>query len=386
MSVLAQCKAWLRRHPRLVELFGGYSLVMCIRPLVLLVARRLPPPPVNSVLHISYMVHVPWHMTRILRGYGARADYLALGGSPVWDRADFRYDAPRLPFLRALRELALFLSLLSRYRAVHLHFGLTPSAGGWEADALRRLGVRVIVHLRGCEARDRTLNMRLHPDVNICQDCDYNAEACSFPGMKSRIRRVMAAAHSVLVTTPDMLDFAPGAVHFPFFAPPGKTFPPRRVPPECAPFTLVHVTNHPGIEGTASIDACVERLRAKGYDIKFLFLRGVSHAAALEAIAGAHMAIGKMKMGYYANAQIESMMLGVPTITWVRPDLMTEELCKSAFIFSGLDTLETTLEYWLTHPEELAALGTRTRASILALHDEKTLARRLLTEYYNFSL
>jgi glycosyltransferase involved in cell wall biosynthesis len=384
MQALTVLKNWLYRHPQLLFFASKYSpTIILARPIILLLARLfISRPEKCSVLHISYMIHVPWHMTRILRKYGVHADYLALGtGGPTWDKADYTYKSLIIPFVRPLRELWLFWTLLTRYKAIHFHFGMTPSYDAWEAPALHALGRRVVLHLRGCEARDRERNMMLHPHCNICQDCDYNASGCSNIGSKKRINRVMKVADIVLVTTPDMKDFIPQAMHFPFFPPIEQTLPAHTPKEAGKPFTIVHITNHPGIEGTQLIEDCIQRLKAKGYNLSFRFFRDISHTDALKELSKADMSIGKMKMGYYANAQIESMVLGVPTITWVRPDLMTEALRNSAFIFSSLDDLENTLEYWLDHPEELAARALQARNSILELHNEESLARQLI-EYY----
>jgi glycosyltransferase involved in cell wall biosynthesis len=105
-------------------------------------------------------------------------------------------------------------------------------------------------------------------------------------------------------------------------------------------------------------------------------LTGVTHAAVLGALAEADLSIGKMKMGYYANLQIESMMAGVPTITHVRPEFMTAALRESGFIFATLDTLAETIEYYVTHPDALTDKRQRARASIQALHDNAAIARQ----------
>lgn len=144
---------------------------------------------------------------------------------------------------------------------------------------------------------------------------------------------------------------------------------------------IVHVTAHPGIEGTRYIEHAIQNLKAKGYRINFVFLRNVPHTRVMEELRTADLSIGKMKMGYYANAQIEAMAMGVPTITYVRPEFMTEELANSGFIFSTIDDLEATLEYYLLHPEELERKRRIARSSILSLHDNAALARRLI-EFY----
>ena len=105
----------------------------------------------------------------------------------------------------------------------------------------------------------------------------------------------------------------------------------------------------------------VERLKARCFALDFVWLHDARHEEVMQALADADLAIGKMKMGYYANAQIESMAMGVPTITHVRDEFMTDALRDSGFIFATLETLEATLEHYLRHPDALA-----NRARLLA--------------------
>ncbi len=356
-------------HPGGIERFVRRFLAVRARP--------------RSVLHVSYMVHIPHHTVRLLRRHGYDADYLAVGRSPYWDRSDYVYEATWPGEWRAAQEWWWFWRVLARYETVHFHFMTTLTRMGWEVAALKRLGRAVVAHFRGCEARDRARNMALHPQMNICQQCDYSPPICGRP--ESALRRQLALDHAdaVLVTTPDMKDFLPDAVHFPFFAPTDDILPARREPhwPDKPTFRIVHATVHPGIEGTDAIRAAVDRLRARGLPVELEFIRDAPHAEVLARTADADLAIGKMKMGYYANNQIESMCCGVPTVTWVRPDLMTPELAASGFIFARLDELERVIEHYVTHPGELARKRETVRASILRLHDNAALTRRLIALY-----
>jgi hypothetical protein len=256
---------------------------------------------------------------------------------------------------------------------------VTPTRTGWELEFLKRMGRKVVIHYRGCEIRDRERNMTQHPAVNICQQCDYNPYICKAD--HNVLRRRLAAEHgdAFLVTTPDLRDFAPSAAHMPFFSPPDIVPPPHAA--GAGEFSIVHATNHPGIEGTDDIQGAIERLVARGHRIRFVRLHNVPHEEVMRALASADLAIGKMKMGFYANAQIESMAAGVPTITSVRQEYMTPELAASGFIFTSLDQLDATLEYYLTHPEALQQKRALARASILALHDNREISRQYAELY-----
>lgn len=331
----------------------------------------------GSVLHISYLVHIPYYTTRVLRRQGVRADYLAVGRkSSAWDQCDYHFAQQG----DLLAEFQWFWDVVAQYEVIHSHFGVMLSSTGWELPLLKALGRKIVVHYRGCEIRDRERNMALHPKVNICQVCDYNATLCR--GAKARVERAQQYGDLFLVTTPDLQDFAPNAIHFPFFCPDIDAGSGRPAAPRGdRAFKIVHATNHPGIEGTAHLEQAVQRLQAKGHRVELVFLQGVTPERVLEEIRDADLTVGKLKMGYYANAQIESCFLGVPAVTFVRPDLRSPALERTGLILTDLDHLEATLEHYLTHPEALAEKRRVARASILALHDNERLARWLIAMY-----
>jgi hypothetical protein len=282
----------------------------------------------------------------------------------------------------AMGGVFFFWSVVAKYEVIHSHFGIMFSATGWELPHLKRMGRKIVVNYRGCEVRDPQKIKMMHPNMNICEVCDYNGSVCR--DGKPRVALAKKYGDLFLVTTPDMRDFVPEAIHFPFFAPTVDyekyTGSPRPYSPD-RPLKIVHVTNHPGIEGTEQIRAVLERLKVKGYKIDFVFLRGVKPERVFEEYRDADLTIGKMKMGYYANAQIESMFLEIPAITYVRPEFMTEELRNSGFIFTHLNDLESTLEYYLSHPEKLEEKRRIARSSILQLHDNELLAKLLVDLY-----
>jgi len=339
----------------------------------------------NSVLHISYMVHTAYNTVRILREQGMKADYLALGTGKVWDKCDFQLPNLYWPPIQALRDFIFFWKVVAKYEIIHLHFAMPMSKSGWELPILKKMGRKIVIHYRGCEIRNREKNIALHPEVNICQECDYHPFVVCKRVLNQRRRRLARKYGDLfLITTPDLKDFAPDAEHFPFFAPEIslQDFSSQaNNDPLKGEVKIVHVTVHPGIEGTKYIEAAINRLRNKGYKINFVFLSRVSHDRVLAEYKDANLAIGKMKMGYYANAQIESMALGIPTITYIRPEFITNELENSGFILTTLKELEKTLEYYLTHPEKLEKKRKIARASILRLHNNEQLGRKLVELY-----
>lgn len=334
----------------------------------------------GTVLHISYMVHIPYYTVKILRENGIKADYLAIDEPGKW-KADYNFKQSygHLSAKERLREFLFFWKVISRYDILHSHFMMTLSTYGWEMKFFRLLGGKWVVHGRGCAERERELNIKLHPTMNICQSCDYNARICKDPVNVFRRKLSKEKADHYFVTTPDMKDFVPMAEHMPFF------FPPIKLPdvPEKKDgiFRILHVTNHPGIEGTQYIKEAIDNLIKKGYKIDFVHLKDMDNDTVLEYYKTAHISIGKMKMGYYANAQIESLYFGVPAITYIRKEFITPEIQNSGLILSDLASLEETIKHYIDHPDALKIKRDLAQPSVLKLHNNKNLALRYKQVY-----
>jgi len=367
--------AWQRLEQAIPRLLWPINQV-----LALALRRRVAP---GSVLHICYPVHLIHYMVDILRENGCAADYLAVGTSKGWNASDHHFQRWRKWMPLSLTEFWFFWHVVSRYEVIHMHFMQGISQTGWEWPLLKQMGRKIVVYYSGCEARDSTTNQLLHPEMNICHDCDYQHILCD--GDWSRRRRALTQRYGdlELVTTPDLLDFCPEAIHFPFFCPPDAIVPTRQRPywPENGRFRIVHVTNHPGIEGTALIRGAVDRLAEKGWPVEFRHLSNTPYRQVLQELADADLSVGKMKMGYYANAQVESMRCGTPAVTHVRLELITEDLRDSALLLTDLEGLEAMLERFLTEPAVLAEKRQQASSSIQRLHDNERLAKRLIAMY-----
>lgn len=339
-------------------------------------------PEKGKVLHISYMVHVPYYMTRELRRYGIHADFLALGKSKTWNKCDFNVRRD-MPVIRVLYEMIVLWSVLVKYEVFHLHFGHTISPNGWEFRILKCIGRRIIVQYRGCDIRTRRKNYLVNPKVNICEDCDYSF-ACEKTTVETKRKASLELGDYFLVTTPDLRDFIPGAEQMPFLTYPNSVF---EKSSGCSirnknAIKIVHVTNHPGIEGTKHILNSIARINGRdGKNINFVFLKGVPNSVYIKELENADLSIGKMKMGYYANAQIESLMMGVPAITWVRAELLTKEIRESGLIICSLNNLEETLRFYINHPEELREKRKIAKESVLKLHNNSEICGRLKEIY-----
>lgn len=344
----------------------------------------------QGVLHISAVSHQPYLITRHLRAQGFHADYLIKGsGWLTYDKGawDFKMLLLLPGPLRFLYEFLWAWWLYPKYEIVHSHFLTLIGGGFWEIRFLRLMGKRLVFHFRGCDIRDREENMRLNPELNACQECTYPASWCHNP-WKDRLRGLAREFGDLfLVTTPDLRDFVPEAIHFPFLIPelsdgtmPGADSSRQRKRNER--FKIIHVTNHEGIDGTRYVVEATRRLQEEGYDVELIMPRRMPFQEVLKLYPHSDLSVGKLRMGYYANAQIEALCFGVPVMCYMRQSFLAG-LPDCPIINVTPQTLYKNLKYSLEHREELEEVGGRGPDFARRHHDGAMLARRLIELYHS---
>lgn len=314
------------------------------------------------------------------------ADYLAVGQNPHWQKCDYHYTPPQTPLRLYFYEILWVLKVLIRYEVIHLHFLTTISADGWELKILKRLNRKIVVHFRGCEIRNKELNLALHPTWNICSSCDYQSPPCKRPANQNKKELARKYSDLTYVTTPDLKDFYPEGKHLPFFTPFNSLLDDTVSNdhwPDREKFVIVHATNQPGIEGSEEIKLIVNKLIKQGHPIEFKFLTQLPYDIVLKEYAKADLTIGKMKMGYYANSQIESLYLGTPAVTWIREDFITEKILNTSLILSDLSKLDKTIIDLMYDTKRLKSLRKKSKSSILRLHNNEEICREIISDYEN---
>ncbi len=355
-------------------------------PLNMLLARLLHGRRGKGVLHIATVTHQPYLITRHLRAQGFDADFLAIGegwlsyNEEGWDFHLRRIALPG-PF-RYIYEFWWAWKLYPKYQLVHSHF-LQLIGSGWELKFLKMMGKKIVFHFRGDDIRRKEINLQRNPELNCCQECNYPDDYCHDPQRDLLVDLARRYGDLRLVTTPDLNDFSPEAIHFPFIIPelPGqKPIDSGEKKISGKTINILHVTNHEGIDGTRYIVNAVSRLKEEGYPIDLIMPRKVPFQEMLKIESRADLSIGKLMMGYYANAQVESMYFGVPTMCYIREDFL-KNIPDCPIINVRPENLYPRLKHYLDHRDELLEMGKRGPEFARKHHSGDVLAKKLIEMY-----
>jgi hypothetical protein len=145
-------------------------------------------------------------------------------------------------------------------------------------------------------------------------------------------------------------------------------------------FRVVTSSNHHGIDGTRFIVDAVDRLRGEGRAIELVVVSGLRFREALAIYKSADAFVGKLRLGYYNNANIETMMLGVPNFSYIRKEY-AHIAPDCPIIVTTPDTVYDRLRHYLDRPDELREIGARGPDFVKQHHHADLLVLRLIEQY-----
>lgn len=212
----------------------------------------------------------------------------------------------------------LLAHLMASYDVFHFHFHTSYLPLQRDLPLWRAAGKRIIFHLHGCDIRD-PLRVRVEHSVSACAECPVQ---CMGP-TKLHLSEVIARyADRVIVSTPDLLEFVPGADYIP--NPLDCASLPRSSPAQGGQgreYVVVHAPTDRAIKGTRHLETAIEQLRAEGVPVRLQLVEGLPREQMLRACLEADVAVDQLLIGWFGLFALEMMALGKPVIAYIRPEL-----------------------------------------------------------------
>jgi glycosyltransferase involved in cell wall biosynthesis len=278
---------------------------------------------------------------------------------------------------KALTVGSFALDAIRHYDVFHLYFGNTLFPYPYpDLPLLRALGKRIIFHFCGCEVRNRAITLEKY-SLSGCSEC------VSLVCLGKR-HPDPAKADVALVSTPELLEFVPGALLMPGPVDLQKWTPrpPRTTPISPAdPVRILHAPSDREIKGTRHLIDAVERLKAAGYPIELMMLEGIPHDEVAAFCNRADIAVDQLMIGAYGTVAIEMMAKGVPVVCRIREDLRPHYPSDLPILSADPDSVYHVLEDLIQHPETWPDLGQRGVDYVSREHEMHVVAARTLALY-----
>lgn len=297
--------------------------------------------------------------------YGYRADHdLGL------DRRD--------TFVRKAALVGRFaLQAFRRFDVFHFYFGHTLFPYPFpDLPVLRALGKRVVFHFCGCDVRNRAETLRQY-ETSACAEC-------SAPTCLSKRNPDRSLADALFVSTPDLLEFVPGATLVPApidLARWTPRLPRTRLISRVDPLRIVHAPSDREKKGTRHVIGAVERLARAGYPVELMMLEGVPHDEVPRFCGRADIGVDQLLIGAYGTAAVEMMATGLPVVCRIRDDLRSHYPADLPIVSAGPHDVFEALESLIRDPDRRVELGRRGVAYVRREHEMHTVASRVLAGY-----
>jgi len=314
----------------------------------------------------------PALLARGLRALGVDAQSLSVHTSWLDYPSDHRLEGRGLLGLgqriRALLRFGPGLDIL------HLHFGTSLLPRLLDVPLLASFGTRLVFHFHGCEVRPRARMLAEHP-ISACSECPVYCVPERQANLLRIARRYGALA---IVSTPDLLEAVPEAVHLPV-AIDLEAWAARREGAAPAPgFVVLHAPSDRWIKGTRYVEAAVEALRRTHPEVRLELIEREPAARAHARYAAATVAVDQVHLGWYGLFAVEAMALAKPVLTYIRPALDRPEL---PVVRTDRERLAADLEQLYQAPERRAELGAEGLRYVATEHALPVVSQRLLALY-----
>lgn len=283
--------------------------------------------------------------------------------------------------LAPIGGLAHLKAYIPEFDVFNFHFGY----GFFEQSLedlmlLKRLGKTVNTFFHGCDIRD---------SKQVIEKYEFSACKACWPVACNANRKQMREwardhADHVFVSTPDLVEFIPGAIWLPQAAPVAVMRDNALIheqPGRDDVIRIAHAPSAPALKGTDFVKSAVEQLRAEGLNVELVLLTGMSHDRVLKAIAESDLVIDQLLIGAYGVVAIEAMALGKPTICYIRDDLRALYPDELPIISATIRNLRDVIVEVVERRQEWRAIGEAGYSYARTYHEQAQVARRLSSCY-----
>jgi glycosyltransferase involved in cell wall biosynthesis len=293
---------------------------------------------------------IPWENVQALRRKGLDARLVVFERGKLHHEADWSLDRHGPLPLRLAQQFAAFARLAPRTDIFHFYFGLTLIPKSVQFPLLRLLRKKSVFHYLGSDIRGKT-------PAELAFGKRANAEIV---GSYDAIRWVPEA--HVIPPGLDLRQFTP-------------------VPPSDALRPLVvHAPSDREKKGTQQVIEACEQL-----PVELDIVEGVPHEEARARYARADIVVDQLKAGWHGVFALESMALGKPVVTYLKPDVVERSAegygIRLPVVPATRETLVEALRPLVEQPALRRELGAESRAYVEQVHDIDRVADRLIDLY-----
>ena len=278
---------------------------------------------------------------------------------------------------RARARLRAARKYRNSYDVVHFNagqtalnrFGLGLDIPGW-----KRAGATVCMTFQGSDIRPESLLSPL--------------SARTLRGRASDLFRRQFARNAarwcdhLFCLNPDLLDHVQGAEFLPYCSLDLARLPLRETRSE-GRIRIVHAPTRRDVKGTSFVLEAAEKLQDPNLDWRIV--EGKSNQEVLKELSQADIVIDQLRIGWYGAFAMEAMAMGIPTICWIDPVMLSRTPTKFAeslpIIVANQDTLVGVVSDLSRDHHRRALISELSKAFVKRFHHPRKIAHAMKRVY-----
>jgi glycosyltransferase involved in cell wall biosynthesis len=274
----------------------------------------------------------------------------------------------------------MFKHIVSFYDIFHFHYGTTIWPQFEDVKEIKATGKKMIMHHWGNDVRFHDLARINNPYV-------YTGDSPPNERIDKQLTKISQYISEAIVQDYEVLHYVKSyykKVHVLPLAIDLRNFQPTYPDVLKKRPLILHAPTNPDFKGTTYIEDAIKQLQSS-HDFDYKRIEKMNHAQVISLYKEADIIVDQILCGSYGLLSVESMALGKPVITYIRPDLLNKFPLALPIVSGNPDNIKEKIQTLIENPPMRKSLGIQGREYVEKYHAREIVVAKLLSIYAKLS-
>jgi len=270
----------------------------------------------------------------------------------------------------------MYDNILELYDVFHFHYGTTLREDFSDLPEIKSRNKKMIMHHWGND-------VRFHDKARINNPYVYTGDSPPNEEIHEKLQKISAYIKEAIVQDYEVYEYVKDyydKVHVLPIAIDLSKFKPK-YPSVSKPKPLIlHAPTNPEFKGTLYVEKAIEKLR-EDFAFDYRRIEKMNHEEVIKLYEDADIIVDQVLCGSYGLLSVESMALGKPVLTFIRPDLVSKFPPELPIVNTNPEELYDHIKTLIENTPLRRELGLKGRRYVEQYHSHDVVAEQLLNIY-----
>jgi len=269
-----------------------------------------------------------------------------------------------------------FKHILNFYDLFHYHYGISAWYDYRDLKEIEQKGKKMIMHHWGNDVRFHDMARLNNPYV-------YTGDSPPNKDIHEKLLSISKYIPEAIVQDYEVLPYVEKyykKVHVLPIAIDLRSFTPHYPDEQKKRPLILHAPTNPLFKGTLYVERAIDELRAT-HEFDYVRVEKMNHDQVIDLYKKADIIVDQILCGSYGLLSVESMALGKPVITYIRPDLKDKFPADLPIISGNPDNVKERIKMLLEDAKLRKSIGEKGRKYVEKYHERNAVTDKLLLIY-----